>query len=111
VHSPERPVPRRTWASTVFARLLKRKRGFSWAADGEELLRRSKPRYFEREQIPRTVPLSRLLSDALQRDRRGSQGNFHNVPGVPPGCTSRALAGSAGTGSTRSNQESVTQRA
>jgi hypothetical protein len=34
-------------ASTVFARLLKRKRGFSWAADGEELLRRSKPRYFD----------------------------------------------------------------
>ena len=56
-------------ASTVFARLLKRKRGFSWAADGEELLRRSKPRYFDGMVLPRTVPLSRTLSDALQRSR------------------------------------------
>ena len=56
-------------ASTVFARLLKRKRGFSWAADGEELLRRSKPRYFDGTALPRTVPLSRTLSDALQRSR------------------------------------------
>jgi hypothetical protein len=54
-------------ASTVFARLLKRKRGFSWAADGEELLRRSKPRYFDGTVLPRTVPLSSTLSDALQR--------------------------------------------
>ncbi len=57
-------------ASTVFARLLKRKRGFSWAADGEELLRRSKPRYFDGTVLPRTVPLSRTLSDALQRSRK-----------------------------------------
>ena len=56
-------------ASTVFARLLKRKRGFSWAADGEELLRRSKPRYFDGTVLPRTVPLSKTLSDALQRSR------------------------------------------
>jgi hypothetical protein len=56
-------------ASMVFGRLLKRKRGFSWAADGEELLRRSKPRYFDGPTLPRTVPLSRLLSDALQRGR------------------------------------------
>jgi hypothetical protein len=54
-------------ASTVFARLLKRKRGFSWNADGEELLRRSKPSYFEGPPLPRTVPLSALLCAALQR--------------------------------------------
>lgn len=54
-------------ASTVFARLLKRKRGFSWDADGEELLRRSKPSYFDGSSLPRTVPLSNVLSDALQR--------------------------------------------
>jgi hypothetical protein len=56
-------------ASTVFARLLKRKRGFSWATDGEQLLRSSKPRYFGGTRLPRTVPLSALLSDALQRAR------------------------------------------
>jgi hypothetical protein len=56
-------------ASTVFARLLKRKRGFSWAADGEDLLRRSKPRYFDGSSLPRTVPLSRLLSEALEKAR------------------------------------------
>jgi hypothetical protein len=56
-------------ASAAFGRLLKRKRGFSWAADGEELLRRSKPRYFEEPRLPRTVPLSERLSDALRRSR------------------------------------------
>jgi hypothetical protein len=56
-------------ASKVFARLLKRTRGFSWAVDGEELLRRSKPDYFDGPTLPRTVPLSGLLSDALQRGR------------------------------------------
>ena len=54
-------------ASTVFARLLKRKRGFSWNTDGEELLRRSKPSFFDGPRLPRTVPLSGLLSDALER--------------------------------------------
>jgi hypothetical protein len=53
----------------VFARLLKRKRGFSWKADGEELLRRNKPGYFEGPPLPRTVPLSKPLSDALRRAR------------------------------------------
>jgi hypothetical protein len=33
--------------STVFARLLKRKRGFTWETDGEQLLRRYKPSYFD----------------------------------------------------------------
>ncbi len=56
-------------ASVVFAGLLKRKRGFSWDADGEQLLRRSKPRYFDEAPLPRTVPLSGLLSDALRRTR------------------------------------------
>jgi len=53
--------------STVFARLLKRKRGFSWNTDSEELLRRSKPSFFDGPRLPRTVPLSGLLSDALER--------------------------------------------
>jgi hypothetical protein len=56
-------------ASTVFAKLLKRKRGFSWDTDGEQLLRRYKPRYFNGTLLPRTVPLSELLSDALRRGR------------------------------------------
>jgi hypothetical protein len=55
-------------ASRVFARLLKRKH-FSWDTDGEQLLRRSKPRYFDEAPLPRTVPLSPLLSEALQRSR------------------------------------------
>ncbi len=54
-------------ASTVFAKLLKRKRGFCWEADGEQLLRQSKPSYFDGTSLPRTVPLSSLLSNALQR--------------------------------------------
>ncbi len=54
-------------ASTVFAKLLRRKRGFSWDTEGEQLLRRSKPSYFDGTPLPRTVPLSKLLSDALQR--------------------------------------------
>jgi hypothetical protein len=54
-------------ASRVFAKLLKRKRGFSWEADGEQLLRQSKPSYFDGTSLPRTVPLSSLLSNALQR--------------------------------------------
>jgi hypothetical protein len=58
-------------ASTVFARLLKRKRGFSWDTDGEELLRRSKPAYFDRTPLPRTVPLSKLLSNALHAEDPG----------------------------------------
>src|SRR5260370_2457003 len=54
-------------ASAVFARLLKRKRGFPWNTDSEELLRRSKPSFFDGPRLPRTVPLSGLLSDALER--------------------------------------------
>jgi hypothetical protein len=53
-------------ASMVFARLLKRKRGFSWDTDGEQLLRQHKPSYFDGTLLPRTVPLSERLSNALQ---------------------------------------------
>jgi hypothetical protein len=56
-------------ANKVFAGLLKRKRGFSWNADGEELLRQSKPRYFHGTVLPRNVPLSKPLADAYQRAR------------------------------------------
>ena len=54
-------------ASAVFAQLLRRKRGFSWETDGEQLLRQHKPGYFDGTLLPRTVPLSELLSDALRR--------------------------------------------
>jgi hypothetical protein len=45
-------------ASAVFARLLKHERGFCWDTDGEELLRRHKPSYFDGTRLPRTVALS-----------------------------------------------------
>jgi hypothetical protein len=53
-------------ASTVFSKLLNRKRGFSWDTDGEQLLRQHKPSYFDGTLLPRTVPLSELLSNALR---------------------------------------------
>lgn len=56
-------------ASAVFARLLKRKRGFSWETDGEPLLRQHKPSYFDGTLLPRTVPLSDSMSKALQQSR------------------------------------------
>jgi hypothetical protein len=55
-------------ASKVFSRLLKHK-GFSWEADGEELLHELKPSYFDGTLLPRTVVLSEPLSKAL-RDAR-----------------------------------------
>jgi hypothetical protein len=58
-------------ASVVFARLLKRKRGFTWETDGEDLLRQHKPSYFDATQLPRTVVLSETLSTALRRARTG----------------------------------------
>jgi hypothetical protein len=54
-------------ATEVFVKLLSPKRGFSWEADGEALLRKYKPGYFDGSQLPRTVPLSNLMSEALQR--------------------------------------------
>jgi hypothetical protein len=54
-------------ASKVFTGLLKRKRSFSWSADGEELLRRSKPAYFDGKVLPRNIPLSKSLTDAYKR--------------------------------------------
>jgi hypothetical protein len=54
-------------ASTAFARLLRRKRGFSWETDGEQLLRQYKPRYFDGTVLPRTVVLPEPLSSALRR--------------------------------------------
>lgn len=53
-------------ASTVFTKLLKRKRGFSWETEGEALLRKHKPAYFDRTLLPRTVVLSKPLSSALR---------------------------------------------
>jgi len=55
-------------ANAVFGKLLKRK-GFRWDTEGEALLRRHTPGYFDGLQLPRTVPLSKTLSDAFQRSR------------------------------------------
>ena len=63
---------RSTKASTVFTRLLKPKRGFRWEADGEKLLRKHKPSYFDGTLLPRTVVLPDRLSDALRRARAES---------------------------------------
>jgi hypothetical protein len=60
-------------ASTVFARLLKRKRGFRWETDGEQMLRQHKPGYFDGTLLPRTVVLSEPLSGALRRARAASR--------------------------------------
>ena len=54
-------------ASTVFTRLLKRKRGFRWETDGEQLLRQHKPSYFDGTLLPRTVMLPEPLSSAMRR--------------------------------------------
>ncbi|HEV2373047.1 MAG TPA: hypothetical protein VGS19_12845 [Streptosporangiaceae bacterium] len=56
-------------ASLLFSRLLRRKRGFSWETDGEDLLREHKPSYFDGTRLPRTVVLSPLLSNALRDSR------------------------------------------
>jgi hypothetical protein len=56
-------------ANAVFGKLLKRKRGFCWDTEGEALLHQHKPGYFDGSQLPRTVPLSKTLSDALQDSR------------------------------------------
>jgi hypothetical protein len=53
-------------ASVVFGKLLNRKRGFSWEADGEQLLRQNKPSYFDGSRLPSTVTLSKPLSEAYQ---------------------------------------------
>ena len=61
-----------TKASTVFTRLLQPKRGFHWETDGEQLLRKHKPSYFDGTLLPRTVVLPEPLSSALRRARAES---------------------------------------
>jgi hypothetical protein len=51
----------------LFTKLLKRKGGFSWNIDGEALLHKHKPSYFDGSLLPRTVPLSEQLSNALRQ--------------------------------------------
>lgn len=46
----------------MFRKLLGRKH-FDWELDGEKLMRRRKPEYFDRPRLPRVV----LLSDELAR--------------------------------------------
>jgi hypothetical protein len=74
--------PRKT--DTVFTKLLKRKGGFSWGTDGEALLRKHKPSYFDGSLLPRTVPMSGQLSNALRyshRTTRGPQSQWQDQPG------------------------------
>jgi hypothetical protein len=54
-------------ASAVFTRFLKRKQGFRWESDGEDLLRQHKPSYFDGTLLPRTVVLPEPLSNAYRR--------------------------------------------
>jgi hypothetical protein len=74
-------------ASAVFAKLLNRKRGFSWITDGEQLLRRHKPSYFDETLLPRTVPLSEPLSTALRHNHKDHPAHTpaaHLPPGTTP---------------------------
>jgi hypothetical protein len=73
-------------ASTVFTKLLNRKRGFSWDTQGEQLLRQHKPSYFDGTLLPRTVPLSELLSNALRHTHREPPLTTPGRP-LPPGTT------------------------
>jgi hypothetical protein len=75
------PVPLRRcaarWpdgADAVFAHLLHNKR-FSWQRHGEELLRRHKATYVDREPLPRFLPFGNRMVEFLQRTREdGSSG-------------------------------------
>ncbi len=65
------PDPER--ASRVLRRVLRRP-GFSWERDGEALLRRYKPSWFERPVLPSVTPISRVLSGHYRPDRWPSKG-------------------------------------
>ena len=69
-------------ASRVFQQVLNRPR-FSWERDGEQLLRRHKPEYYERPPLPTMIPLSDELSQASQatsdRPRRRGRGRRHRT--------------------------------
>jgi hypothetical protein len=56
-------------AGVVFTRFLRRKQGFRWETDGEDLLRQHKPSYFDGTLLPRTVVLPEPLSSAYRRRR------------------------------------------
>lgn len=55
-------------ADRVFSLLLGRK-DFSWERDGEALLRRYKPSWFETEPRPRQIPFNDRLTEAFKRRR------------------------------------------
>ena len=69
----------------MFTRLLKRKRGFTWNTDGEQLLRQHKPRYFDGTVLPRTVVLSEPLSahSKIRCGRHRAGAGRRDCPGVP----------------------------
>jgi len=64
-----RRLAARDLASTnkVFTRLLRRKRTFSWEAEGELLLRHHKPGYFDDTMLPTTVTLSPRVAEVVER--------------------------------------------
>jgi hypothetical protein len=66
---PVRRLAARDLASTnkVFTRLLRRKRTFSWEAEGELLLRHHKPGYFDDTMLPTTVTLSPRVAEVVER--------------------------------------------
>jgi hypothetical protein len=91
-------------ASTVFAGLLKR-RGFSWEADGENLLRQYKPSYFDGSRLPRAMPLTGTLAAAnlgsryfRETARRYSAHQALARSRLPGGTLRRAGSWSAGSG-------------
>lgn len=75
-------------ASHVFQRFL-RQPDFSWERDGEVLLRRYKPSYFERPALPSVTPIGEALARAqiaassaggARRERRGPGRRAHARP-------------------------------
>jgi hypothetical protein len=52
----------------VFAALLGKK-GFSWERDGETLLRRRKPGFFDREPMPSYSVVGERLAELLRKGR------------------------------------------
>ena len=83
--------PRR--ASEVFRLVLRRKR-FSWERDGEAILKRYKPSYFERPMLPSVTPLSDRLTRAhLADDNAKSAPSARRRSGHRPRTTARRPRG------------------
>jgi hypothetical protein len=71
-------------ADTVFRKLL-RKPGFSWAEQGEALLRRRKPWYYENEPRPGVSVIGERLSELAAGGRRRKLTRAPRVPATSSG--------------------------